>query len=94
MKVVNVFDRNFFHAIGRMLSATGFVALVCYMSVRAFQLQSTDLSFFATFPKFVIIVAISSITYVAMSHIIGLEESKPVVKKAKSILFGRAGGGA
>lgn len=85
-----LFDAVFVHAVGRMASATGFMAVVTYISVRILQLQSTDQSFLATFPKFAAIVAISLAAYVLFSRMLKLEEANPVVQRVKSVFFGRA----
>jgi putative peptidoglycan lipid II flippase len=89
-RIPGLFDAVFVHAIGRMLSATGFMALISYVTVQLFQLQSADQSFLATFPKFAVIVAVSGLTYLGFSKFLKLSEADPVVAKIKSIFFGKA----
>ena len=84
-----IIDRVFLHAIGRMVSATGFMAIVTYAMVRLFQLQSTDYGITSTLPKFTLIVAVSATAYVAFCHLMKLEEAEPVIRKVQSILFSR-----
>ena len=86
-RVSGLIDRVFLSALGRMLSATGFMAVVCYVMVLLFQLRTTDQSFFATFPKFVIIVAVSILFYVFVSRELHLKEVDPVISRAKKLLF-------
>jgi putative peptidoglycan lipid II flippase len=88
MRIKGLFDKVFVHAVGRMASATGFMAVVTYISVTILPLSATDQSFFASFPKFGFIVAISLISYVALSHILGLQEPEPIISRTKKILFG------
>ncbi len=89
IRMPGVFDKVFVHAIGRMASATGFMALVTYMFVLLFQLRSDDQSFLATFPKFTIIVLVSFAVYVWISKLMKLSEADPVVARVMTILFGR-----
>jgi len=89
-RIPGLFDIPFVHAVGKMASATGFMAIITYITVQIFQLQNTDQSFLSTFPKFAAIVAISIASYVGVSKLMKLEEANPVVRKVMSIFFGRA----
>lgn len=89
-RIKGLFDTVFIHAVARMASATGFMAVICYVMVRSFQLLNTDQSFFATFPKFAIIVAVSLTSYVVFCRLLKLREVEPVVRRAKAIFFGQA----
>lgn len=88
-RIPGLFDAVFVHAIARMASITGFMALVTYTTVQLFQLQSADQSFLATFPKFITIVLLSFAAYVYMSRMVKLSEAEPVISKVTSLLFGR-----
>lgn len=88
-RIGGLFDLVFVHAVGRMASATGFMALVTYLSVVFLPLQNEDQSFFASFPKFAVIVAISMAAYVWFSKLLHLSEADPVLSRARSLLFGR-----
>lgn len=90
-KVRGLFDLKFTSAIGRMLSAAGLTAIVCYTVVRTFQLQSNDSGFWSIFPKFVIITLVSFGFYVWVSRRLQLDEATPVIERMRKILFGRAG---
>lgn len=89
-RIEGLFDLVFVHAIARMASATGFMALVSYITVQVFQLQNVDQSFLATFPKFIAIVIISLGAYVWFSRLLKITEVNPVLKRARSLLFGVA----
>lgn len=89
-RIRGLFDLAFLRAIFRMASATGFMAIVSYVTVQIFQLGIDDQSFLATFPKFASIVAISAAAYVWFSRLLKLSEAGPVIDKLKALLFGRA----
>ena len=88
-RIKGLFDKKFLSAIGRMLSAAGFMTLVTYVSVTLLPLAADDQRFFDSFPKFVIIVAVSFITYGVLSHILKLQEVKPIISRIHKILFKR-----
>lgn len=89
-RIPKLFDRVFASAVARMASATGLMAIVSYISVQLFQLQNTDQSFLATFPKFIAIVALSFVTYVFVSRLFKLGEANPIIDRARAFFFGRA----
>lgn len=89
-RIGGLFDVEFMRAVWRMASATGFMAVISYISVQLFQLGANDQSFLATFPKFILIVTISLSAYVLFSWMLKLPEVTPVLAKLKSVLFGRA----
>lgn len=86
LKIMNsrlqgLFNKEFWHAIGRMASATGIMAIVSYTVVSLLPLQAGDFSsFYLSFPKFVIIVATSFGTYVALSKLFALREADPLLR--------------
>jgi putative peptidoglycan lipid II flippase len=89
-RIKGLFDAVFVHAVARMASATGFMAVICYFMVQAFQLQTGDQSFLATFPKFFIIVAISLSAYIAICRMLKLYEVDPIIRRVKAVLFSQA----
>jgi hypothetical protein len=88
-RINGLFDLVFVHAVARMASATGFMAIVSYVTVQIFQLGASDQSFLATFPKFAVIVAISLSAYVLFSRMLKLDEANPIINRLKLLLFGR-----
>ena len=88
-RIEGLFDRVFMSAVMRMASATGLMAVVAYVSVQLFQLGADDQSFLATFPKFATIVVVALASYVWFSRLFKLGEVEPVLKKLRSLLFGR-----
>ena len=89
-RIKGLFDIVFVHAVARMASATGIMAIVTYLSVVTFQLTTNDQRFWMTFPKFVAIVAISLIAYVLCSRQFKLQEAETVLRHARKLVFGKA----
>lgn len=86
-----LFDYNFIHAITRMLSATAVMAVISYICFTLWPLEATDQSFFASFPRFCLIVTISLVSYVLISWALRLSEVKPIISRTKKMLFGGFG---
>lgn len=88
-KIPRLFDLSFYSAVGRMLSATGFMALLTYFLVNRFPLEAVDQSFFATFPKFFFIVVLSLLSYAVFSYLFKLKEVYPILERLKKVIFYR-----
>jgi putative peptidoglycan lipid II flippase len=88
-RIKGLFDLVFVHAVARMASATGFMAIISYITVQLLQLGADDQSFLATFPKFTIIVSVSFAAYLLFSRMLKLPEANPVIDRFKRLLFGR-----
>lgn len=88
-RIKGLFDAPFVHAIARMLSAAGFMAIVTYFSVAALPLSSTDQRFLDSAPKFVLIAFISFAVYMLFCYIFKLPEVNPVIARIQKILFKR-----
>ena len=82
-------NRVFVHAIARMLSATGFMAIVTYTMVQLLQLQGDDLSIVSTLPKFAAITFVSLVSYVWFCRLLKLEEVTPVIDRIGAVIFSR-----
>lgn len=89
-RIRGLFDLTFVHSIARMASAAGFMAVITYLSVTLLPLSADDQSFFASFPKFALIVAISGLAYFLFSYLMKLDEVQPILSRVKKILFYRA----
>lgn len=89
-RIKGLFDIVFVHAVARMVSATGFMSVVTYLIVTLLPLSVTDQSFFASFPKFILIVAVAASSYVVVCWLMKLDEVNPIISRLKKIFFGRA----
>lgn len=90
--IKGLFDATFVHAIARMASATGFMAIVTYIMVALLPLSANDQSIMASLPKFILITFVSGLAYILLSWILKLEEANHVIARIKKILFGRVKG--
>ena len=88
-RIPKLFNTVFLHAIMRMVGASGIMGLATYITVQLFQLQSDDMSFLSTFPKFGIITLVSFAVYIWVSTLFHLSEPKPILARMKAILFSR-----
>lgn len=88
-RMPTLLNAEFLHAISRMVSASGLMALATYLTVQLLQLQNDDMSILATFPKFAIIVTVSFVVYAWVSSLLKLEEAKPVMMRTRQIFFGK-----
>lgn len=82
-----LFSKEFFHNIMRMVSATGFMSVVTYSLIKYFPLNADDVGFFALGPKFALIVVGALLSYVFFSHLFGIKEAVPVVKRIKNMVL-------
>jgi hypothetical protein len=72
-----------------MALASAAMGVVTYLMVVMFQLQSDDLSFFAIFPKFVLIAFSSLAVYLWICRLMKLDEADPIVRKINAVVFGK-----
>jgi putative peptidoglycan lipid II flippase len=86
-RIKQLFNVTFFHSVSRMVSASGLMGIICYLSVQVFPFAATDQTFLATFPKFVAIVVISLTSYVFISKLFKLEEVNPILERVSNVLF-------
>lgn len=91
IRIKGLFDVRFFHAIGLMASATGFMAGITYIGFMLLPLSATDQSFFSSFPKFTLVVTVSLLSYVGFSWMFKLQEARPIISRAKKLLFSGLG---
>ncbi len=87
-RIKGLFNMIFLKAMWRMVLATIVMCAAGYGTLQFFQLQNDDKSFFATFPKFVVVVGISAIVYLIASKLLHLKEANPIITRLKRILFG------
>jgi putative peptidoglycan lipid II flippase len=88
-RIKGLFDKVFIHAVARMASATGLMAVITYVSVALLPLSAHDQSFLASFPKFGLIVFISGSAYIFFCRIFKLHEVQPILSRLNKILFYR-----
>lgn len=73
-------DRQFWHSIGKMVTAVSAMSIVNYILVSMLPLQAGDFSsFYLSFPKFSLIVLLSFAAYVGFSKFMRLSEADPIL---------------
>jgi putative peptidoglycan lipid II flippase len=83
-------DKSFWQAFFRMLVATTVAGCVAFSMTKFIPLMATDNSLVITVPKFLLIAAISMLSYLLASYFLNLKESKPIFAYIKKILFRNA----
>ncbi len=86
-RIPKLFDAPFFHALWRMVMATSIMSIVTYITVKLFDLASTDQSLTAILPKFTLIVLVSFASYIALCRSFKLDEVRPVLARLKKFLL-------
>ncbi len=82
-RIPKLFDSQFLHALWRMILATAIMSIATYITVKLFELSSTDQSLTAILPKFTLITIVSFAAYIGLSQLFRLGEVKPVIKRLK-----------
>lgn len=90
-RIKGLFNAVFVHAVARMVSATGFMAIVTYILVLLMPLSGGEQSFFTTFPSFALIAGVSMAAYTTICWLMKLEEVEPIVRSVTKMLFGKMG---
>lgn len=89
-RIPNLFDAVFMNAVARMASATGFMAVVTYLSVRALPLLADGRGLISAGTRFAAITAISFAAYILFCWMLRLKEVDPILSKTKKFLFSQA----
>jgi len=88
-RLPNLFNREFFTGVTRMVIATFSMAIVTYFLVKVFGLEFVDQNLLMVVLPLGAIGLISLTIYVIISRIFKLEEVTPLIDYLKKILFGR-----
>ncbi len=90
-RIHGLFDKVFLHAVARMASATGFMAIITYLSVRALPLLADGRGLAVSVPRFALITLISFTAYILLCWMLRLKEVDPILSKIRKLLFSQAG---
>lgn len=85
----NLLDRELFVALSRMMMAFFVTAIIAYIFVLILPFRASDRSFFAAFPKFLVISVVSFGAYIIASKLLKIPEVEPVLRQIKRVLFVR-----
>lgn len=82
-----LFDKPFLDALSRMLSATGFSIVATYIMISLLPLTLGDKGFVTLGTKLGVITGVTFTVYLAVSWMLRLDETVPVMKKIKQIVL-------
>lgn len=82
-----LFDLQFIGDVTKIIAVTGFSVLAGYITVSFVPLAQDDRGFFVLGSKLAVIAGVTAAVHVIISQAIGLEESKPIFRWLKKIIF-------
>lgn len=82
-----IFNADFWAAITRIISVTGFSILTAYTMVSLLPLEITDTGIITLGSKFFAISSVTLLVHLAISAIFGLTEAKVTIKKIRQIIL-------
>lgn len=88
-RVPDLFDREFWLAIGRMVLATGLMAVVTYAMVRIINLQFENQNMLMVLFPLGCIGIVSVLTYLGLSKLLRIDEANPILAKLGQIVSGQ-----
>lgn len=80
-------NKDFWREFIKITVATAITGCVAYSLTKFFPLMATDDSFLSIFPKFCLITIVSLLVYLIAGWFLGLEQVRPIIQKARKILF-------
>jgi len=81
----HIFNKNFISGLLKIISVTGFTALISYLMISSLPLQLKDRGFVTLGSKFGLIAGVSLLVHLLVSYAFGLDEINPVIRKIRSI---------
>lgn len=85
----SLLNRELFISLARMMIAFFATAIITYIFVLILPFRASDRSFFAAFPKFLVITIISFGVYIIASKLLKIPEVEPLLRQLKRVLFVR-----
>ena len=79
--------RGFWQGVLRMVFATLITGCVAFSMTKFIPLMATDTSLVITIPKFLLIAAVSALSYLVASYFLDIKETRPIIDYFKKILF-------
>ncbi len=80
-------DKEFWSAIYRILSVTGFTVITAFIMLTFLPLNTTDRGFITLGAKLGAISAVTLLVHFGMSALFGLEEVRPVIRKIRKLIM-------
>ncbi|MES2971055.1 MAG: lipid II flippase MurJ [Patescibacteria group bacterium] len=80
-------NMQFWGAVGRIMSVTGFSVLAAFLMISIFPLRLSDIGIFTLGAKLGSIAAVTFLTHFSVSWLFGLEEVRPVIEKTRRFIL-------
>lgn len=80
-------DADFVNGLVKIVSVTGFSVIAGYTMISFLPLTLGDTGFVTLGTKFALIAGVTALVHIFVSWVFGLEETRPIVKWLKSIIF-------
>jgi len=80
-------DADFINGVIKIVSVTGFSVLAGYIMISYLPLTLGDTGFLTLGTKFAAIASVTALVHVVVSWIFGLEETRPIAKWLKTLIF-------
>jgi putative peptidoglycan lipid II flippase len=82
-----LFDFDFINGLIKIVSVTGFSVIAGYIMISYLPLSRGDTGLITLGTKFALIAGVTAAVHIAVSAIFGLEETKPILRWAKRVVF-------
>lgn len=82
-----LFNAEFWNGVMRTISVTGFSVIAGFVTVTLYPLGAADKGFVTLGSKLLLIAVVIFGTHLALSTVFGLEEVRPIFKRARKIAF-------
>jgi hypothetical protein len=82
-----LFTLYFWGGVWRIISVTGFSVVACFIMISLYPLGFHDRGVVTLGSKLLLISSVTFAVHVGVSALFDLEEARPVLKRAKEILF-------
>lgn len=82
-----LFDVTFWNGVFKIISVSGFSVLTCYILITLYPLSLSDRGVITLGAKVLLIASVTMSVHVALSSLFGLEETKPIIAKARKLML-------
>jgi len=82
-----LFDLEFWNGVWKIVSVTGFSVVAGFMMISIYPLGARDRGIVTLGTKLALVAGVTFGTHIIVSSIFGLEEVRPIMSRARKILF-------
>lgn len=88
-RIPKLFNRDFWHGVGRMTLATVVASITTYVLVKMMGLEFSNQTMLMVLPQLAMIGIVGMGSYITASKLLRLEESDPVLTYIKKVILGK-----